>query len=283
MIRPRYMTAMRSHRCRTTARLCEISSSVSDSSARRSCSRFRIVACTLTSSADTGSSATSSSGAQRERAGDGDPLALPAGELTRVRVNCLVVEADEPEQLPGVRLDLVAGHDVVHLAAARAACRRRSAAGSATSTGPGRPSGSCAGRRATGGPAAACRRAGSRPGPAAGARTMPGPASTCPSPDSPTSASASPRRIVRSTPSTARRTCSSCRSRATIAEPSGKLTETSRASSSGRAGSSTRRVGSCGWGSSPVGSFGPQLVQAALEVQARGGPVRVDHAQPADR
>ena len=43
MIRPRYMTATRSHRCRTTARLCEISSSVSPSSARRSWSRFRIV------------------------------------------------------------------------------------------------------------------------------------------------------------------------------------------------------------------------------------------------
>ncbi len=51
---------------------------------------------------------------ESECAGDGDSLALPAGELARVGVHCLFGEADEPEQLPGVRLDLGRRHDVVH-------------------------------------------------------------------------------------------------------------------------------------------------------------------------
>ena len=54
---------------------------------RRSCSersRFRICACTETSSALVGSSQTISFGLDRQRAGDGDALALPARELVRV-------------------------------------------------------------------------------------------------------------------------------------------------------------------------------------------------------
>ena len=57
-----------------------------------------------------------------------------------------------------------------------------------------------------------------------------------PDPDSPTRASASPRRISRSTPSTARSRRSSPRARAATREPTGNATETSRAESSGSAG-----------------------------------------------
>ena len=57
-----------------------------------------------------------------------------------------------------------------------------------------------------------------------------------PDPDSPTRASASPRRISRSTPSTARSRRSSPRNRAPTREPTGNDTETSRAESSGSAG-----------------------------------------------
>ena len=93
--------------------------------------------------------------------------------------------------------------------------RPRSAAGSARSTGPGRPSGCGAGRAR--GRAAASTRAveadlGRRP-----ARSSPARASASvdlPDPDSPTRASASPRRISRSTPSTACSRRCSPRSRA---------------------------------------------------------------------
>ena len=61
-IRPRYMTATRSHTCRTTAMLWAMKSIVRPSSLRSSSSRLRTVACTETSSAETGSSATRSSG-----------------------------------------------------------------------------------------------------------------------------------------------------------------------------------------------------------------------------
>ena len=53
-------------------------------------------------------------GPQRERPGDGDPLPLPAGELPRVGVDRLLGQAHEAEQFPGVGLDLVPWHDVVH-------------------------------------------------------------------------------------------------------------------------------------------------------------------------
>ena len=52
-----------------------------------------------TSSADTGSSSTSTFGSQRERPGDADALALAAGELVRVPVAVLGVEADLSQQL----------------------------------------------------------------------------------------------------------------------------------------------------------------------------------------
>ena len=52
-----------------------------------------------TSSADTGSSSTSSFGLQRQRPGDADALPLAAGELVRVAVGVLGVEPDQLHQL----------------------------------------------------------------------------------------------------------------------------------------------------------------------------------------
>ena len=63
----------------------------------RSCSarsRFRICACTETSSALVGSSHTISLRLDRERARDGDALALPAGELVRIALLHLGRQAD---------------------------------------------------------------------------------------------------------------------------------------------------------------------------------------------
>ena len=57
-----------------------------------------------TSSAETGSSATISFGPQRQRAGDADALALPAGELVRVAVVVLRVQPDQLQQLLHPRL-----------------------------------------------------------------------------------------------------------------------------------------------------------------------------------
>ena len=64
-----------------------------------SSSRLTTPACTDTSSADTGSSSTITFGSSAEGPGDADALALAAGELVRVAVAVLRVEADEPEQL----------------------------------------------------------------------------------------------------------------------------------------------------------------------------------------
>ena len=66
-----------------------------------------------TSSAETGSSATISFGLQRERAGDADALALAAGELVRVAVVVLGVEADQLQQLLHRPLDAVLGLDAL--------------------------------------------------------------------------------------------------------------------------------------------------------------------------
>ncbi len=77
------MTAIRSLIWRTTAMLCETKSIDSPSVSFRSSSRLMIVACTDTSSADTGSSAISTVGLEGERPGDPDALALTAGELAR--------------------------------------------------------------------------------------------------------------------------------------------------------------------------------------------------------
>ena len=74
--------------------------SVRPSSRCSSRSRLRICAWIETSSADTGSSAINSFGPQRERARDPDPLALAAGELVRVAVVVLGVQADRSAAAP---------------------------------------------------------------------------------------------------------------------------------------------------------------------------------------
>ena len=96
---PRYITSTRSEMCRTTLRSCAMNTYVSPNSRCRSLSRFRICACTETSSAETGSSQTISFGFDGERAGDADPLALAARELVREAVVVLRVETDDLEQL----------------------------------------------------------------------------------------------------------------------------------------------------------------------------------------
>jgi hypothetical protein len=60
--RPRYSTAIRSARYRTTPRSCEMNTYVTPSTACMSASRFRIAACTETSRADVGSSQTTRRG-----------------------------------------------------------------------------------------------------------------------------------------------------------------------------------------------------------------------------
>ena len=66
-----------------------------------------------TSSAETGSSAMISFGLQRERPGDPDPLALPAGELVRIAVVVLGVEPDPLEQLLDARFSTSPRRDAV--------------------------------------------------------------------------------------------------------------------------------------------------------------------------
>ena len=61
-----------------------------------------------TSSADTGSSAMISFGAQRERPGDPDSLPLSAGELVRVAVVVLGAQSDSLEELADLALQFLA-------------------------------------------------------------------------------------------------------------------------------------------------------------------------------
>ena len=76
---------------------------VSPNSPCSSASRLRICAWIETSSAETGSSATTSLGVVIERPRDPDPLSLAARELVRVAVVVLGVQADHLEQLPHPR------------------------------------------------------------------------------------------------------------------------------------------------------------------------------------
>ena len=120
------------------------------SCSRSSASRFRTVACTETSSAETGSSATSSSGSRASARAIADALALAARELARVGVQCAGREPDEVEQLAtAVARRGREGRCRAPEQLARASAAP-SSAGSATSTDPGRPSGSGAGRHAPG-------------------------------------------------------------------------------------------------------------------------------------
>ena len=73
--------------------------SVSPRSRCRSRSRLSTCAWIETSSAETGSSATITFGLERQRPGDADALPLAAGELVRVAVVVLGVQADGVHQL----------------------------------------------------------------------------------------------------------------------------------------------------------------------------------------
>ena len=168
---------------------------------RRSRISLRISACTVTSSAVVGSSATSSVGIERQRLGDHRPLALPARQLVRVGVDppLRLRDLDELEQLDGPPAGQPAATSTGGCAASRRSGTRRCTRGSAPSSAPGRSStrrdrGSSAGRarrarrsRGRRGGSSRARRRSSAAGPSA-----PGRWSTCPEPDSPTMASASP-------------------------------------------------------------------------------------------
>ena len=78
---------------------------VSPCSRRSSASRLRICACTETSSAEVGSSSTSSLRPQGEGAGDRDALALPARQLVRPAGHVDAREPDLVQQRGHPRLD----------------------------------------------------------------------------------------------------------------------------------------------------------------------------------
>ena len=67
---------------------------------------------TETSSAETGSSQTMISGLSASAAGDADALALAAGELVRVAVDVLGVEADHVQQVLRPRLAVALRRDL---------------------------------------------------------------------------------------------------------------------------------------------------------------------------
>src|SRR5436190_1913827 len=104
-ISPRYITATRSHRNSTVARSCVMKRHEKPMSRCRSRSRLRIEACTDTSSADTGSSAT-----------------RPLGFRTRDRGLAARGFADEDEDLAAGELERDAVHRVHRAALAGEPC-----------------------------------------------------------------------------------------------------------------------------------------------------------------
>ena len=102
-ILPRYMTAIRSEMCRTTARSCAMKRYVRLKSRCSSSSRLTICAWIETSSAETGSSQTMKSGLSGERAREADALPLAARELVRVAVRRVGGQPDDAEQLAHLR------------------------------------------------------------------------------------------------------------------------------------------------------------------------------------
>src|SRR5581483_10463350 len=101
------MTAMRSLMPRTTARSCATKRYARPRSRCRSFSRLRICAWIETSSAETGSSQTISRGFSAS-AREPDALPLPAGELVRIPVREVGVEADRLEQVADAALAVAA-------------------------------------------------------------------------------------------------------------------------------------------------------------------------------
>ena len=98
-MRPRYITATRSHRCSTTLRSWATNTSVKSRRRCRSRSRLRICDWIETSRAETGSSATRNRGLDRQGPGDADALALAAAELMRVAPGVVRLEPDQAEHL----------------------------------------------------------------------------------------------------------------------------------------------------------------------------------------
>ena len=144
---PRYITPTESQMWRTTPRSWAMNTYASPSSAWRSSSRFTTPAWIDTSSAETGSSSTSSSGLSDRAARDADALALATRELVRVAGRVLGVETDELHEL----LDpLRAARSVDAVDAHRLRDDRLppSCAGRATRTGPGTRSACVAASRA---------------------------------------------------------------------------------------------------------------------------------------
>ena len=212
--RPRYITAIRSAMFQARPRSWVTTSTESPSSSRSWSSSARISPRIEASSDETGSSATSTCGLERQRAGDQHALALAAGQLVRVAQEAalrraaarpgdsaaatssvsLVAGRDQPcmpqplgdrlvDGLPRVqRAGRVLQHQLHPAAVAPCRPRARVAQRLAVEQ-------HLAGRRAARGRAAS------------------GPAWSCREPDSPTSATTSPRPTSRSTPSTARATC----------------------------------------------------------------------------
>ena len=95
---PRYITATRWARNSTAARSWVMNRQAKPSSDCSRPIRLSTAACTDTSSAEVGSSATSSDGRGRQRPGEADPLPLAAGELVRVAPADLGPQPDLVEQ-----------------------------------------------------------------------------------------------------------------------------------------------------------------------------------------
>ena len=187
------MTATRSHVCRTTAMLCAMSRMLSPSFSPQLLEQVQHRRLHRDVERRDGLVGDEQLRLEREGARDAHALALTAGELARIGVERPRAEPDEVEQLAAARVDAAPRGRSRARAGARGASAARSCAGSATSTGPGRPSGSaaasldpaCAGRAARRG-SASPPRSGRR------GRRCSGRASTCRSPDSPTSPTVSP-------------------------------------------------------------------------------------------
>ena len=180
-----------------------MNSSAKPSRARRSASSASTCACTDTSSAETGSSATRNSGAGCERAGQPDALALAAGELVRIalarapaaRPTCASSAATRGPPL-AARAETMDRQPVRHLRAdapARVEARIRVLEHEL------HPPPQAAARRR----ASSCRRTARVPALGASSPSSSRPIVLLPEPHSPTSPTASPRPIASDTSVTA--------------------------------------------------------------------------------
>ena len=117
-MRPRYITAIRSATMRAAARSWVTNNSAMPSWRRSRPSRLSTVAASETSSAEVGSSHSRTSGGTTVDAGERDALALPAGELTHLRVRDLGQQTDEAERVRDPLRALLAGQSLLSQALA---------------------------------------------------------------------------------------------------------------------------------------------------------------------